>query len=101
MGISSYLVLAGIYSSAMSVSLDIGLRKSIRKSVKEHSRFLDSIGSAQMYQGIQKAVLKMTKEHADQMTEETGVQPSVTEDDMKQYVNDVLEEISTDKKESV
>jgi hypothetical protein len=101
MGISSYLVLAGIYSSATSVSLDVGLRKSIRKSVKEHSKFLDSIGSAQMYQGIQKAVLKMTKEHADQMTEETGVEPSVTEDDIKQYVNDVLEEISTNKKESV
>jgi hypothetical protein len=101
MGISSYLVLAGIYSSAISVSLDSGLRKSIRRSVKEHSKFLDSIGSAQMDQGIQEVVLKMTKEHADRMTEETGVEPSVTEDDMKQYVNDVLDEISTHKKESL
>jgi hypothetical protein len=98
MGISSYLVLAGIYSSAVSVSLDVGLRKSIRKSVEEHSKFLDSIGTAQMDQGIQEVVLKMTKEYSDQMAEHIGVESSVTEDDMKQYVNNVLKEISTNKK---
>ncbi|HEU4821831.1 MAG TPA: hypothetical protein VFS97_00240 [Nitrososphaeraceae archaeon] len=97
MGISSYLVLVGIYSSAISVSLDVGLRKSIRKSVNEHLKFLDSIGSAQMDQGIQELVLKMTKEHADHMAQETGIKPSVTEDDMKQYLNNVLKEISTTK----
>jgi hypothetical protein len=101
MGISSYLVLVGIYSSAISISLDVGLRKSIRKSVNEHLKFLDSIGSAQMDQGIQEVVLKMTKEHADQMAEETGVKPSVTEDDMKQYLSDVLKEISTTKNRSL
>jgi hypothetical protein len=100
MGISSYLVLAGIYSSAISVSLDSGLRKSIRRSVKEHSKFLDSIGSAQMDQGV-KDILKMTKEYADQMTEETGVEPSVTEDDMKQYLNDVLKEVRAVKGKSL
>jgi hypothetical protein len=98
MGVSSYLVLAGIYSSAVSVSLDVGLRKSIRKSVEEHSKFLDSIGTAQMDQGIQEVVLKMTKEYSDQMAEHIGVESSVTEDDMKQYVNNVLKEISTNKK---
>jgi hypothetical protein len=98
MGLSSYLVLAGIYSSAVSVSLDVGLRKSIRKSVEEHLKFLDSIGTAQMDQGIQEVVLKMTKEYSDQMAEHLGVESSVTEDDMKQYVNNVLKEISTNKK---
>jgi len=97
MGISSYLVLVGIYSSAISVSLDVGLRKSIRKSVNKHLKFLDSIGSAQMDQGIQEVVLKMTKKYADQMAEDTGIKPSVTEDDMKQYLNDVLKEINTTK----
>ncbi|HKG31840.1 MAG TPA: hypothetical protein VKA91_11265 [Nitrososphaeraceae archaeon] len=98
MGVSSYLMLAGIYSSAVSVSLDVGLRKSIRKSVEEHSKFLDSIGTAQMDQGIQEVVLKMTKDYSDQIAEHIGVESSVTEDDMKQYVNNVLKEISTNKK---
>lgn len=98
LGISSYLVLAGIYSSAISVSLDIGLRKSIRKSVTEHSKFLDSIGSAQMDKGLQEVVLKMNKEYAHQMAEQIGVESSVTEDDMKQYLNKVLEEIGGNKK---
>jgi hypothetical protein len=38
-GLSSYFILVGICSSAISVSLDIGLRKSIRKSVEDHSKF--------------------------------------------------------------
>lgn len=99
-GVASYLLMVGIYSSAISVSIDAGLRKSIRSSVKEHSKFLDSIGSAQMDQGIQEIVLKMTKEYSDQMAEHTGVESSVTEDEMKQYVNKVMEEITTNKRES-
>ncbi len=99
LGVSSYLLIVGIYSSAISVSLDAELRKSIRRSVKEHSKFLDSIGSAQMDQGIQEIVLKMTKEYSDQMAEDTGVKSSVTEDEMKQYVDKVMEEISTNKRE--
>ena len=75
----------------------MGLRRSIRKSVSEHLKFLDSIGSAQMDQGIQEVVLKMTKGHADHLAEETGVKPSVTEDDLKQYLDDVLKEISATK----
>jgi hypothetical protein len=41
----------------------------------------------------------MTKEYSDQMTENTGVESSVTEDEMKQYVNNVMEEINANKKE--
>ena len=51
-GLSSYLVVAGIYSSAISVSLDLGLRRTIRKSVADRSKLLDSIGTAQMRAGI-------------------------------------------------
>lgn len=96
-GLSSYLILVGIYSSAISVSLDVGLRKSIRKSVEEHSKFLHSIGRAQMDQGIQEVVLKVTKEYKDKMVEETGVEPSITENDVKEYVYDVLKEITAHK----
>jgi hypothetical protein len=96
-GLSSYLILVGIYYSAISVSFDIGLRKSIRKSVQEHSRFLHGIGRAQLDEGIQEAVIKATKEYSDKLVQQTGVEPTLTISDMKQYLNEVLQEITPDK----
>lgn len=92
-GLSCYFILVGIYSSAISVSLDISLRKSIRQSVQEHSKFLHGIGSAQMDRGIQESVLKISKNYSHRVVEEAGIESSFTEDDMKKYVNDVLKEI--------
>ena len=54
MGLSSYLVLLGIYSSAISVAQDTKLRQTIRKSAIEESKLLLSIGSAQLEQEIQR-----------------------------------------------
>ena len=96
-GLSSYLILVGIYYSAISVSFDIGLRKSIRKSVQEHSRFLHGIGRAQLDEGIQEGVIKVTKEYSDKLVQQTGVEPTLTISDMKQYLNEVLQEITPDK----
>jgi hypothetical protein len=93
MGLSSYLILIGIYSSAVSVAHDVKLRQSIRKAVEQQSELLGNIGTAQMEQELQKRVIRFVKEHSDKMTEETGVQSSVAEDDMKQYLNEVLTEI--------
>ena len=39
-GLASYLILIGIYSSALSVANDVALRRSIRKSVKENSELI-------------------------------------------------------------
>lgn len=92
-GLSSYFILVGIYYSAVSVSLDVSLRKSIRQSVEEHSKFLHGIGSAQMDQRIQEVVLKLTKNFSHKLVEETGIEPSITEVEVKKYVNEVLQEI--------
>jgi hypothetical protein len=92
-GLSAYMVFLGLYSSAISVSHDIKLRQSIRNSAAKESELLDTIGTAQMEQELQKRVLKIVKEHSDSMVEETGVQPSLTEDDMKEYLEMVIKEI--------
>ena len=55
------------------------------------------MGRAQMDQGIQEVVLNMTKKYKDKMVAETGVEPSITENDMKEYVHNVLKEITADK----
>ena len=45
-GLSSYLILVGLYYSAISLSNDVNLRRTIRESVLRESKFLDSIGKS-------------------------------------------------------
>jgi hypothetical protein len=94
-GLSCYLIYAGLYSSAVTVSQDTAVRKSIRRSVTEQSRLLDSIGSAQMERELQTRVLTVAKKASDIMAKETGVEASMTEDDMKDYMQVVMKELQS------
>jgi hypothetical protein len=96
-GLSSYMVLVGIYFSAISISGDEKLRRSIRKTATEESRLLDSIGFAQMEQQIRKKVMHVTKAQSDNTVENSGVQPSLTEYEIKEYLDEVLQEIKVSK----
>jgi hypothetical protein len=92
-GLSCYLIYAGLYSSAVTVSQDIALRHSIRKSVTEQSKLLDSMGTAQMEQELQLKILTITKKLSGKMEEESGVEASMTEEDMKEHIEMVRKEI--------
>ncbi len=96
-GLSCYLIYSGLYSSATIVSQDTTLRQSIRKSVTEQSRLLDSIGTAHMEQELQSRVLTIAKKNSEAMAEESGVETSMTEDDMKDYLEIVMNEIHSRK----
>jgi hypothetical protein len=92
-GLSSYLLMIGVYSSATSLSQDIKLRQSIRRSAIKQLELLDHIGMAHMEQQLAKRVLNIVKAEQNSMIEETGVQTSLTEDDIKSYLSQVLAEI--------
>ena len=92
-GLACYLVYMGLYSSAISVSQDLTLRQSIRQSVKEQSKFLESMGTAQMEAELQTRVLSTARKASYSMEEETGVESSMTEDDMKDYMEIVMNEL--------
>ena len=92
-GSSTYLILVGLYCSAISISVDASLRRSIKKSLLDESRLLDSIGSAHMEQETIRKITKITKEQQSTIVEETGVQSSFEESDMKKYLEDVIEEV--------
>lgn len=94
-GLSSYLVLVGLYSSAVSVAEDVNLRRSIKKSLQDHSRLLHSIGSAQMEQEIKNSVMQLAKQQSDQISNNSGIQPSLSDEEIKDYMNEVLEEIKS------
>jgi len=98
-GLSSYLVLLGIYSSAISMSQDAKLRKEIRHLAIRELELLDRIGSAQKEEEIRKRVLHMVKLNRRDMATELGVPSALDEEDVNQYLLDVLKEIKTIKKE--
>jgi hypothetical protein len=95
LGFSTYLASTGFYLSAIRISQDIGLRKSIRQVATEESssRLLDNIGTAQMEQAIQDRVQKIAKEQEESLKKETGVQQDVSQEDVEAYVKEVLEEV--------
>ncbi len=92
-GLSCFLIYVGLYSSAITVSQDTTLRLSIRKSLTDQAKFLDIVGSAHMEQKLQSTVLKIAKKHADVLTGKTGVEASMTDSDIKEYMAMVLNEI--------
>lgn len=99
-GLASYLVLVGVYSSALSVANDAELRRSIRKSVEEHSDLLGNIGEAQFDEQLQKEVIKKTKDLSEKIIEETGVASSLEERDIHDYVIMAINEAKRTRKPS-
>jgi hypothetical protein len=89
-GLSCLLIYSGLYSSAAIVSQDSTLRQSIKRSVTEQSKLLDSIGTAHMEQELQSRVLTIARKNSDAIAEETGVETSMDEDDMKDYLEIVM-----------
>jgi hypothetical protein len=99
-GLSSYMTFIGLYSVAMSVAGDISLRQTIRKTAIEQSRFIDSIVTAQVEQEIEWRVLRVAKKHTSVLEKETGIEPSLTGDDLKLYLQEVLSEVKSHRKQS-
>jgi hypothetical protein len=97
-GLSSYLVYLGVYTSALSVANDTELRRSVKKTLRTHSDLLSSIGSAQVQRQVEATVVNATKKLSTQLTNETGVESSfLEENEIKEYINKVIEEIQSDK----
>jgi hypothetical protein len=92
-GLSCYLIYSGLYSSAVIVSQDSNLRQSIKKIATEQSKLLDSIGTAHMQQELESRVLTIAKKKSYLMEEETGIEPSMTENEIKDYIEMVTNEI--------
>ena len=87
-GLSSYLVLVGIYSSAISIAQDTKLRQSIRKITLKESRLLDSIGTAHMEEQLMKKVLKAVKLSQASMKHETGIDVSLDQQEITSYLRE-------------
>jgi hypothetical protein len=97
-GLSAYMLLIGIYSSAMSISNDSELRKFIGTVATREFKMLDSIGFAQLEHELIMKVTPVVRRQAQNIEEETGIMPSLTDGEIKQYLEDVLTEVRKIKK---
>ena len=89
-GLSTYMILLALYSCAISVSEDIELRKSIKKSTLRESKFLHSMGTAHMEKDFtRRMVLKARQEQEERMQKSAGIKSSLTDDDIMNIIKEV------------
>jgi hypothetical protein len=91
-GLPAYLAVVGIYTSSVSMSNDAKIRKSIRSLAKSEYRLLDSIASAEMQKEVESRVIKVVKAQSIELEDQTGSKPSLTDDEIKEYLDRVLKE---------
>ena len=97
LGLTSYLILIGLYISAVSLAGNIELRKLVFASARRQFDFLSSIGTAHMEGHIDKIVKNIVKENPE-ITRIEESSPSLEE--IKDYTREVLEEIEKSKSKS-
>lgn len=92
-GAAAYFFMSGIYSSAISISSDNMLRQVIKKAAVDQSRLIDSIGAASLKQELVKKMVHLLKSHSSDLVKKTGIESSLGENDITNYVDEVLKEI--------
>jgi hypothetical protein len=95
----SYLILIGLYGSAISIAEDSKLRQSIKASTKEELKLLDSIAISQVQREIEEKVTATTKASAAILTQQSGIEPSLTDKEIHQILSQVSIEIIGKKEE--
>lgn len=99
-GFSSYYILYGIYSSSVSLSEDVTLRDLVRKSATSQLKFLSSMSKGYLQDKIINQVFDTTQKFEENIEEQSGISSSLTKDEIKLYIRQVMDELSI-KKESV
>jgi hypothetical protein len=88
-----YLYSFGFYFSTLAISRDTNLRKSVQKLAIDEANMLHNLGFEQMQREIQERVVKLTKEQEELLKEQTGIEQQVSEEEMKDYVKEVMDRV--------
>jgi hypothetical protein len=97
LGLSCYMVLVGIFLSALSLSQDTKLRLAIRKAVEKKSNLLDSIGVSEMTRFLERETLVIYNNLTEKMNDEIGITP-LSPTEAKEYCNTVIKELENSKR---
>jgi hypothetical protein len=97
MGLSAYLIVIGIYMSTISLSQDAELRRSIKQIARSQSKLFDSMVTAEIEREIEreieKRVMQVIRTQSVEMEKETGVQPSLNDQEIQDYLKQVIKEV--------
>ena len=88
----------GLSNSAIAVAHDANLRIEIKNTISR-TNFLDNIGNAERFQDVEKKILILAKQKADEFKRESGIQPTISDDEIKQYLYDIINDKNHIKKE--
>jgi hypothetical protein len=94
LNLGSFLMLLGIYNSAVLVSANTNLRKSIQKRALE-SKLLNLIGHAEFENEIQRTVSKIIAD-TSLLETNTETQYELDENELKRYLDVVIKEVKKD-----
>ena len=92
MGLASYLLLVGIYSSATIAARDITLRKYLNKKVENDTTLLNNIAYAENENEIQKNV-KSLMNYSAQWQQNNDIQLEMNQQELKEIVDGVISEV--------
>lgn len=93
-GLSSFLLLAGLYSTAVILSKHAELRKSIRNSIEgQQSKLLDHIGMSEVQRDIDRKVTPLIERYAKEMNAQSSVDIAISNEEVKQYINEILQDL--------
>jgi hypothetical protein len=98
MGIASYMVYAGIYNTAAHAARDKKLRRDLRINIENNIKLLRSIASSQDRLEMENNVKELMTLSTHLQKEEE--QPDLTQNEIRDIVNDVILELKKTKKRS-
>jgi hypothetical protein len=93
--LASFMLCAGFYLSAVHMAQDARLRRVIKASAG--SKVFGAMAAAQLGQETEKRVLDVIEKEREIIKEQTGIQTSLEQKDVKTYLDSVLLEIQSKK----
>jgi hypothetical protein len=94
----SFLLYIGLHRSAISTAEDSNLRRNIKVSTQQQLKLLKSIGTAEMERKLEKNIVEVTRLNADNLMQQSGIEPSLSMDETRQYLYEALDELKKLKK---
>ena len=98
MGIASYMVYIGIYSTATIIARDKKLRKDLREKVDNNVMLLKSIATSQDEIDVEKCVKPLM--NLSTQWQRVNEEHDMTQNEIREIVNDVISEIRKSQKSS-
>src|SRR5262249_3027382 len=95
--LAAYMFSIGFYYSAASISESTKLRAAIRKHVLAESKLLDGIGIADLTRRLEKTVVAVARANSQEIEERTGVVQPMSEEEVLNYMNQVISDMRKQK----